>query len=167
MAQVDQVYYGRNHFAVISVELIQHDLDSAQIANTSANGVTPVTYGVTPLNVGDASINGEVTLVNNGDAPLDNGQNQPKNVSADVTDNQADAVEEVEAGQHDLGSAQVAGIPLQKGQDGSDALNNKADRPEVRNSYLDTPTDASSAVTNNHSDVVEDLKAAQTGVLAS
>ena len=161
------MYYGRNHFAVISVKLIQHDLDSAQIANTATNGVTPVTYGVTPLNVGDASINGEVTLVNNGDAPLDNRQNQPKDVSADVTDNQVDAVEEVEAGQHDLGSAQVAGIPLQKRQDQSDALNNEADQPEVRNSYLGSPNDASSAVTNNHSDVVEDLKAAQTGVLAS
>ena len=78
-----------------------------------------------------------------------------------------DAVEEVEAGQHDLGAAQVAGFPLHKGQVQSDALDNKPDENKAGNSYLGTATDASSAVTNNHSDVVEDLKAAQTGVLAS
>ena len=165
--QVDQVYYGRNHFAVISVKLIQHDLGSAQVADTATKGVTPVTYGVTPLDVGDAPINSEVTAVNDGDAPLDNGPNQPKGVSADVMDSPMDAVEEVEAGQHDLGAAQVAGFPLQKGQGQSDVLDNKPDENKAGNSYLGTVTDASSAVTNNHSDVVEDLKAAQTGVLAS
>ena len=161
------MYYGRNHFAVISVKLVQHDLGSTQIADTATTGVTPVTYGVTPLDDGDAPINSEVTAINNGDTPLDNGLNPPNDISADVTDNQIDAVEEVEAGQHDLGAAQVAGIPLNKGQDQSDALNNKPDQPEVRNNYLGTLNDASSAVTSNHSDVVEDLKAAQTGVLAS
>ena len=161
------MYYGRNHFVVISVKLVQHDLGSTQIADTATSGVTPVTYGVTPLDDGDAPINSEVTSINSGDAPLDSGLNPPNDVLADVTDNQLDTVEEVEAGQHDLGSAQVAGIPLNKGQDQSDALNNRPDQPEVRNNYLGTPNDTSSAVTNNHSDVVEDLKAAQTGVLAS
>ena len=137
------------------------------MADTATNGVTPVTYGVTPLNGGDAPINSEVTAVNNGNAPLDNGLNQPNDVLADVTDNQIDTVEEVEARQHDLGAAQVAGVPLNKGQDQSGAPNNGPEQPEVRNNYLGTPDDASSAVTNNHSDVVEDLKAAQTGVLAS
>ena len=161
------MYYGRNHFAVISVKLVQHDHGSTQIADTATNGVTPVTYGVTPLDGGDAPINSEVTALNNGDASIDSGLNQPNDVSADVTDNQIDAVEEVETDQHDLGAAQVAGIPLNKGQEQSDALDNRPDQPEVRNNYLGTPNDASSAVTNNHSDVVEDLKAAQTGVLAS
>ena len=161
------MYYGRNHVAVISVKLIQHDLGSPQNADIAINGVTSITYGVTALEDGDAAINGEITVLNNGYAPLDDRANQPCDVSADVTDNQIDAVKEVEAGQHDLGSAQVAGIPLHKGQDQSDALNNGPDQPEIRNSYLGTPNDASSAVTNNHSDVVEDLKAAQTGVLAS
>lgn len=161
------MYYGRNHFAVISVKLVQHDLGSAQIADTATNGVTPVTYGVTPLDGGDALINGEVTVFNNGDAALGNGLHQRNDVSADVMDNQMDAVEQVEDGQHDLGSAQVAGIPLNKGQGQPDALNDRPDQREVGNNYLGTPNDASSAVTNNHSDVVEDLKAAETGVLAS
>ena len=137
------------------------------MADTATKGVTPVTYGVTPLDGGDAPINSEVTAVNNADAPLDNGLNQSDDVLADVMDNQIDAVEAVEAGQHDLGAAQVAGIPPNKGQDQSGALNNGPEQPEVRNNYLGTPNDASSAVTDNHSDVVEDLKAAQTGVLAS
>ena len=152
------MYYGRNHFAVISVKLVQHDLGSTQIADTATTGVTPITYGVTPLDDGDAAINSEVTAIK---------LNPPNDVSADVADKPMDAVEEVEAGQHDLGAAQVAGIPNNKGQDQSDALNNRPDQPEVRNNYLGTPNDASSAVTSNHSDVVEDLKAAQTGVLAS
>ena len=161
------MYYGRNHFAVISVKFIQHDLGSPQNADIAINGVTSITYGVTPLEDGDANINGEVTVLNNGDAPFDNGVNQPNDIPADFTDNHIDVVEEVEAGQHDLGSAQIAGIPIHKRQDQSDALNNGPKQPEIRNSYLSTPNGASSAVTNNHSDVVEDLKAAQTGVLAS
>lgn len=146
------MYSGRNHFAALSVKLIQHDLDSAPVAATATSGVTPVTYGVTPLDDGDVPINGEVTIVNNGDALLDNGRNQP------------DDVEQVKAGHHDLGAAQVAGIPLKKAQDQS---NDRPDQTENRNNYLETPKDAESAVTNNHSDVVEELKAAQTGVLAS
>ena len=138
------------------------------MADAASDGLTPVTYGVTPLDDGDAPINDEITAVNDGDATLDNGPNQPNAISANVTGHQMDTAEEVEAGHHDLGAAQVAGIPLKKGQDQSDApLNDKADQPEVRNNYLGTPDDAESAVTNNHSDVVEDLKAAQTGVLAS
>ena len=123
------MYYGKNHFALISVKLVQHDLGSAQAANTAPNGgVTPVTYGVTPLDEGDAPLN-------HGEALLNNGPNQ-----------------------HDVDSNQVGDTPIGSGQDQPDALDNAA---------LDTSNAASSGITDNHSGVVEDLKAAQTDVLAS
>ena len=38
--QLDRVYYGRNNFAVVSVKLVQHDLGSAQVEDTSiSNGL--------------------------------------------------------------------------------------------------------------------------------
>ena len=38
--QLDRVYYGRNHFAVVSVKLVQQNGGSAQVADTPlSNGL--------------------------------------------------------------------------------------------------------------------------------
>lgn len=63
------MYYGRNHFAVLSVKLVQHDLGSTQIPNTSLNDAL---YGTT-----------------NDD-------------SANVTGNHSDVVEELKDAQTDV-----------------------------------------------------------------